>query len=111
MFVQKIEYSGRAAVLVVAQDITERKRAEEERNKLFTLVENSRDFIAVADLHDNVEYINPAGRAILGIEDAEAVKGTHSMYYMFPEGLPLLYETILPARYGPGHWDGEFRFR
>jgi len=111
MFLHKIEYSGRAAALVVAQDITERKRAEEERNKLFTLVENSRDFIAVADLHDNVEYINPAGRAILGIEDAEAVKGTHSMDYLFPEDLPLVYETILPALYGPGHWEGELRLR
>ena len=62
-----MEYSGHAAALVVAQDITERKRAEEERQKFFTLVEYSRDFIAVADLQDNVEYVNPAGRAMLGI--------------------------------------------
>ena len=68
MFLHKMEYSGRAAALVVAQDITERKRAEEEKQKFFTLVEYSRDFIAVADLRDNVEYVNPAGRAMLGID-------------------------------------------
>ena len=38
MFLHKMEYSGHAAALVVAQDITERKRTEEERQKFFTLV-------------------------------------------------------------------------
>jgi two-component system, cell cycle sensor histidine kinase and response regulator CckA len=111
MFLHRIEYFGRAAALVVAQDITERKRAEEERQKFFTLVENSHDFIAVADLRDNVEYVNPAGRAILGIVNADAVKGTHSVDYVVPEDLPLVYDTILPALQSSGHWEGELRFR
>jgi two-component system cell cycle sensor histidine kinase/response regulator CckA len=111
MFLHKIEYSGHAAVLVVAQDITKRKRAEEEWQKFFTLVENSRDFIAVADLEDNVQYVNPAGRALLGIADADAVKGTHSMDYVVPEDLPLVHDTILPALHSSGHWEGELRFR
>ena len=111
MFLHKIEYSGRDAALVVAQDITERKRAEEGRQKFFTLVENSRDFIAVADLRDNVEYVNPAGRAILGIPDADSVKGTHSVDFVMPEDLPLVYDTILPALQASGHWEGELRFK
>jgi PAS domain S-box-containing protein len=94
MFLHRMEYSGQPAALVVAQDITERKRAEEERLKFFTLVENSRDFIAVADLHDNVEYVNPAGRAMVGLESAEAVKGTHSLDYVVPADLPLVHEVI-----------------
>ena len=111
MFLHKIEYSGHAAALVVALDITERKRAEEEKLKFFTLVEYCRDFIAVADLQDNVEYVNPAGRAMLGIADAESVKGTHSLDYVAPADLPLVHETILPALYSSGHWKGELRFR
>ena len=111
MFLHKMEYSGHAAALVVAQDITERKRAEEEKQKFYTLVEYSRDFIAVADLHDNVEYVNPAGRAMLGISDAESVKGTHSLDFVVPADLPLVHETILPALYTAGHWEGELRFR
>jgi two-component system, cell cycle sensor histidine kinase and response regulator CckA len=111
MFLHKMEYSGRAAALVVAQDVTERKRAEEEKQKFFTLVEYSRDFIAVADLHDNVEYVNPAGRAMLGIADSEPLKGTHSLDYVVPADLPLVHDTILPALYTSGHWEGELRFR
>ena len=111
IFLHKMEYSGHAAALVVAQDITERKRAEEEKQKFFTLVEYSRDFIAVADLQDNVEYVNPAGRAMLGIDSAELVKGTHSLDYVIPADLPLVHGTILPALYSSGHWEGELRFR
>jgi two-component system, cell cycle sensor histidine kinase and response regulator CckA len=111
MFMHSLEYSGQTAALVVAQDITERKRAEEEKQKFFTLVEYSRDFIAVADLQDNVEYVNPAGRALLGIADSESVKGTHSLDYVVPADLPLVHETILPALYTSGHWEGELRFR
>ncbi len=111
MFLHNLEYSGRAAALVVALDITERKRAEEEKQKFFTLVEYSRDFIAVADLQDNVEYINPAGRAMLGIADSESLKGTHSLDYVVPDDLPLVHGTILPALYSSGHWEGELRFR
>ncbi len=111
MFLDRMEYSGHAAALVVAQDITERKRAEEEKQKFFTLVEFSRDFIAVADLLDNVQYVNPAGRAMLGIADADAVKGTHSLDYVVSDDLPLVHGTILPALYSFGHWEGELRFR
>jgi two-component system cell cycle sensor histidine kinase/response regulator CckA len=111
MFLHKMEYSGNAAALVVAQDITDRKRAEEERQKFFTLVENSRDFIAVADFEDNVEYVNPAGRAMLGMASAEAVRGTHSLDYVISDDLPLVYESILPALRTTGYWAGELRFR
>jgi PAS domain S-box-containing protein len=111
MFLHKMEYSGHPAALVVAQDITERKRAEEERQNFFTLVEYSCDFIAVADLQDNVEYVNPAGRAMLGIADSESVQGTHSLDYVVPADLPLVHSTILPALCSSGHWEGELRFR
>jgi two-component system cell cycle sensor histidine kinase/response regulator CckA len=111
VFMGRMEYGERATVLVVARDITSRKRAEQEKQKFFTLVENSHDFIAVADLEDNVQYVNPAGRAMLGIADAESVRGTHSLDYIVPADLPLVHEKILPALYKAGHWEGELRFR
>lgn len=111
MHLIKMDFTAQSAVLVVAKDITQKKRAEEEKQKFFTLVENSRDFIAVADLEDNLEYVNPAGRAMLGITDADQVKGTHSLDYVLPADVPMVYEKILPALYSTGHWKGELRFR
>ncbi len=111
IFLDSIEYSERAAVLVVAQDITERKRAEGERQKFLALVENSRDFIAVADLQCNVQYINPAGRALLGMGGADCVHGTRAQDYVAAEDFPLMRDTISPAILSSGHWQGEVRFR
>jgi PAS domain S-box-containing protein len=111
IFLHAMQYAGQPSALVVAQDVTERKRAEAERQKFFTLVENSRDFIAVADLKDNIEYVNPAGRALLGMDGPESVPGTHSVDYVVPEDLPLVQDTIFPMIYSSGYWKGELRFR
>jgi two-component system cell cycle sensor histidine kinase/response regulator CckA len=111
MALHTMEYSGRAAALVVSQDITERKKAEEERQKFFTLVENSRDFIAVADLDGNIQYVNPAGRALLGIPNTESLKGKKTIDYIAAEDLPLLRKTIVPALRTKGYWQGELQFR
>ncbi len=111
MFLHKMDYSGAPSALVVAQDVTERKRAGEERQKFFTLVENCRDFIAVADLHGHVEYVNPAGRALLGIENEKAVQGTSTRDYIAIDDQALFRDTIYPALQSAGHWEGELRFR
>ena len=111
MFLHKMEYSGRPAALVVAQDITERKQAEEERQKFFTMVENSRDFVAVADLRGNMQYVNPAGRALLGIPAPEALKGKRTVDYVAAQDLPLVRDTIYHTVQREGHWQGELRFR
>jgi PAS domain-containing protein len=45
----------------IARDITERKRAEAERQKFVTLVENSTDFIGLSDLNGVPLFVNHAG--------------------------------------------------
>jgi PAS domain S-box-containing protein len=111
MYLHPMEYWGTSAAGMVVLDITERKRTEEELQNFFTLVENSRDFIAVADLHGNVEYVNPTGRGLLGIASAAAVKATRTVSYIAPADLQLFRETIVPAFSSVGHLEGELRFR
>jgi PAS domain S-box-containing protein len=111
IFLHSMEYSGRASALMVAQDITERKRAEEEKQKFFTLVENTRDFIGVRNLQGNVVYVNPAGRALLGMGDPGEVTDAPTSEYVAAEDLSLLRETVLPTIHACGQWKGELRFR
>ena len=111
MSVHKMEYSGHAAALVVAQDITDRKRTEEEKQKFFSFVENSRDFIAVSDLQCEVQYINPAGRTLLGMGLTDSVHETHGQDHVAAEDIPMMRSKIFPAILSSGHWEGELRFR
>jgi len=75
------------------------------------LVENSRDFIAVADPRGRVQYVNRAGRALLGIPNEEALKGTRAASYVAADDLSLARDTIFPALRANGYWQGELRFR
>jgi len=92
-------------------DITERKQAEEQHRLLLSIIDHSRDFIGVASGDQKAIYVNPAGRAMLGLEGVEKVKETRIEDYFLPEDLPFVKETILPAMKRDGRWVGEFRFR
>jgi PAS domain S-box-containing protein len=63
-----IVYRGEEATLVVARDITTRKRAEEERDRLF---EFSLDLLGVAGLDGYFKRVNPAFEETLGYSSEE----------------------------------------
>ena len=49
------------------RDITERRRIEDERQVFVSLLENSSDFIGIADPNGKPIYLNPAGRRMVGL--------------------------------------------
>ncbi|MDR9402765.1 MAG: PAS domain S-box protein [Halothece sp. Uz-M2-17] len=51
----------------VGIDITESNQVKSERQKLATLVENSKDLISLTTLEGEVEFLNPAGQSLLGV--------------------------------------------
>ncbi len=61
------------SVLGMFWDITEQKQADTEReqllarlNLLSTIVENTTDLVAAADMESHIIYVNPAGMAMMG---------------------------------------------
>lgn len=95
----------------IFRDITDRKLAEEERQKFVSLVEFSADFISMAGLNGNVLYLNQAGRELVGIaKDTDTP--LRSLRDYIPEEEQRAYqEKILPQAMARGHWDGEFSLR
>ncbi|GEM_PF-2608036 len=94
----------------VFRDITEQKRAGEERQRLVTLVEHSRDMIVWSTPEGKNLYINDAGRQMVGIDPDK------DMNTIKPESLFSLEEiTRLKSLNGlqgeairqRGFWEGE----
>jgi len=93
------------------RDITERKRTEDERQVFVSLIENSSDFIGVADPTGKPIYVNPAGRRIVGLSPEYPVSQTTIPEYYAAEIGSFPTDVILKAMVEHGHWSGETLFR
>lgn len=92
-------------------DITERKLAEEERQKFVMLVESSKEFIGMCDLDFNPLYVNPAGVRMVGLPDMAAASQLKVQDYFFPEDRQFIEEEFFPRVLREGHGDVEIRLR
>jgi PAS domain S-box-containing protein len=98
-------------ILGTFEDITVRKRLENENQVLANIIKRSQDFIGVADMEKDAFFVNPAGQAMVGLDGDDAVRHTKINNYFCPEDLPFVEGTILPTLMSEGRWYGEFRFR
>ncbi|HEY6380553.1 MAG TPA: PAS domain S-box protein, partial [Pseudolabrys sp.] len=95
----------------IGRDITDRKRAEADRQKFVTLVENSTDFIGMYDLEGVPFYINPAGLEMVGLEGIAEAQRVHVRDFFFPEDQARIMDELLPSVIEKGHAEVEVRFR
>jgi PAS domain-containing protein len=56
---------------------SEARLAEAARARMAAILEETPDFVATADLQHGVEFVNRAGRGMLGIPEGEDVRGAH----------------------------------
>ncbi|MCY7383380.1 MAG: PAS domain S-box protein, partial [Microcoleus sp. CAN_BIN18] len=108
---QRDEQGNPKAVLETNNDITERKLAEIEKQRLIAIVENSSDFIGVGTLEGQSTYLNPAGMKLNGIKNLEEVRSKSILESFSKEDAKILAEEILPAVIRDGLWEGEFRLK
>ncbi|MBP0018316.1 MAG: PAS domain S-box protein [Cyanobacteria bacterium SBLK] len=108
---RRIILHAQTVILATVRDITERKKAEKEMQKLAALVENSSDFIGMATLEGQPLFVNAAGLSLVGLESLDVAK-THLVAEYFPlEDRDAFEREILPKTMATGSWQGEFRFR
>ncbi len=85
-------------------------RLEDARDRFVALVENSDEFVAMAELNGKVLYVNAAGRRLVGLELDRDVTATRMSDYLprdrLADATALLLETL-----GNGRWSGEFEYR
>jgi PAS domain S-box-containing protein len=97
--------------LKIARDETERRRLEAEKLLFAAAVEQSRDFIGVADLQGRAVFVNEAGRCLIGLPNSEEVRGTRVVDYFAPESREIVEREVLSAVQREGWWEGELTFR
>ncbi len=86
-------------------DLTERKRAEEERARLAAVLDATPDVVGIADPSGNVLYLNQAARAMFGLSDA-APTGKMGDHHT-PASRSTILETAIPSAVKTGAWRGE----
>jgi PAS domain S-box-containing protein len=93
------------------RDITERRRTEDERQVFVSLLENSFDFIGIADATGKPVYLNPAGRRMVGLPADYPVEETRIPDYYLPEERAFVEDVIVKSMVERGRWSGETHFR
>jgi PAS domain S-box-containing protein len=95
----------------MARDITRERQAEAERNRLITLIENSKDFVGICDLDGVPIFVNREGLSMVGLESLDAARRVTTWDFFFPEDQARIRDELFPAALQKGHAEIEIRFR
>ena len=94
-------------LVVNFRDITERKRTEDEGQRLSTAIEQAADIVVVTDREGTIQYVNPAFTRITGYTSDEAIgqnprvlkSGQHDQSFYRD-----LWDTITAGKTWTGHF-------
>jgi PAS domain S-box-containing protein len=72
-----------------------------------TLVERSTDFVGIASLRGQVEYVNPAGLELVGLGALDDALRLHMLDFFSPPDWQTVQNEIWPVVLRGGRWKGE----
>ena len=111
------ERGGVVELVGSIQDITVRKSAERDRDRLLSILEATPDFISMAKPDGTITYINRGGLATLGLDTSrtgldrplpDEVVDDRAGHLAHPEWASrLIHEEGLPTALKHGVWQGE----
>jgi PAS domain S-box-containing protein len=94
----------------VTMDITQRIRAQEVQSRLAAMLESTVDLVGWMDTEGRAQYLNPAGRAMLGIGPDEPLDELNWAEFRPEWAWDLLVSETLPKAREYGTWAGETAF-
>ena len=109
--ISKIPFSSSlskgTAVLGISVDITERKRAEAERERLMSAIEQAAEAVLITDAEATIRYANPAFERITGYTRDEAI-GQNPRILKSGEHDNVFYKRMWDTLTRGETWSGQF---
>ncbi|MDB5792693.1 MAG: hybrid sensor histidine kinase/response regulator [Massilia sp.] len=98
-------------IALYLRDQSGRRQAEEGIRRLAAVAEQSPDFIGIFAPGGAGLYLNPAGRALAGIDPGAAIGEVRLLDFFAGDCRPFVREEVMPALTGPQQkWEGELQF-
>ena len=99
--------SGMVAVVMTFRDITDIRHVEAEKRYLIEMLEESVDFVGMADMQGGFAYHNRAARRMLGLPDGADLGNLHVRDIHPDWAVRQVQEVAIPAVLRQGVWRGE----
>ena len=91
----------------IARDITTRKKLEEGNIQLLQALDESPDFVGIADLDGHVIYVNAGGRRLIGADIRSDFIDRRIYDFHPPWAVKKVFHEALPSVMETGRWQGE----
>jgi PAS domain S-box-containing protein len=82
-----------------------------EKSKFTTLVQRTTDFVGIASLRGQVQYVNPAGLQLVGLATLDDALKLHVVDFVSPQNRKTVQDELWPLVLRAGRWKGELDLR
>jgi PAS domain S-box-containing protein len=82
-----------------------------EKSKFTTLVQRTTDFVGIASLRGQIQYVNPAGLQLVGLATLYDALGLHVLDFVSPQNRKTVQDELWPLVLRAGRWKGELDLR
>jgi PAS domain S-box-containing protein len=82
-----------------------------EKSKFTTLVQRTTDFVGIASLRGEIQYVNPAGLQLVGLAALDDALRLHVLDFVSSQNRKTVQDELWPLVLRAGRWKGELDFR